>query len=235
MKKILIADDDTTLRTALVRYLTKRGFEVWEAASGQEAFNLFQQDTPDLIVSDVMMPEMDGFEFCRQLRRSRKGQLIPLLFLSSRGEIDDRVQGHLLGGDDYLIKPFEPRELLAKIEAQLERSRRLNAEIVRLMQQSTPNASAEDFAATRTEPPKPLPLTPAEQRVFWEVVQGYTNRQVGENLFISPRTVQTHISNILNKLQLDNRSQLVRFAFEQGYRAEDILRKPEAKEPEDKE
>jgi DNA-binding NarL/FixJ family response regulator len=235
MKKILIADDDKTLRTALVRYLTKRGFEVWEAASGQEALNLFQQDTPDLIVSDVMMPEMDGFEFCRQLRRSRKGQLIPFLFLSSRGEIDDRVQGHLLGGDDYLIKPFEPRELLAKIEAQLERSRRLNAEIVRLMQESTPNAAAEESAPTRTEPPKPLPLTPAEQRVFWEVVQGYTNRQVGENLFISPRTVQTHISNILNKLQLENRSQLVRFAFEQGYRAEDILRKSETTDPEEKE
>lgn len=87
MQNILIADDDTTLRTALTRYLKKRNFEVWEAGSGQEALNLFQEKTPDLIVSDVMMPEMDGFEFCRQVRRSGKGQLIPFLFLSTRGEL----------------------------------------------------------------------------------------------------------------------------------------------------
>lgn len=229
MKKILIADDDTTLRTALARYLRKRDFEVWEATSGREALNLFQQNTPDLIVSDVMMPEMDGFEFCRQLRDSRTGQLIPFLFLSSRGELDDRVQGHLLGGDDYLIKPFEPRELLAKIEAQLERSRRFYAEIDRLTQKST---VSPDPPALEVEPPKPLPLTPAEERVFWEVVQGFTNRQVGEHLFISPRTVQTHISSILNKLSLDNRSQLVRFAFEQGYRLEDAACKSDAAEEE---
>jgi DNA-binding NarL/FixJ family response regulator len=226
MQKILIADDDTTLRTALARYLKKRDFEVWEAASGREALNLFQENMPDLIVSDVMMPEMDGFEFCRQLRRSRKGQLIPFLFLSSRGELDDRVQGHLLGGDDYLIKPFEPRELLAKIEAQLERSRRVHAEIDRLIQQSM--LPLPDLPRPTPDPPKPLPLTPAEERVFWQVVQGYTNRQVGEHLYISPRTVQTHISSILNKLRLENRSQLVRFAFEQGYRLEDAPHKPEA-------
>lgn len=66
-----------------------------------------------------------------------------------------------------------------------------------------------------------MPLTPAEERVFWEVIQGYTNRQIGENLYISPRTVQTHISSILNKLNLENRSQLVRFAYEKGYRLEE--------------
>jgi DNA-binding NarL/FixJ family response regulator len=66
--------------------------------------------------------------------------------------------------------------------------------------------------------PHPLPLTPAEEKVFWEVIQGYTNKQIGEHLFVSPRTVQTHLSNILNKLQLENRSQLVRYAFERGYR-----------------
>lgn len=231
MRKILIADDDITLRTALARYLKKRDFEVWGAASGREALNLFQQNTPALIVSDVMMPEMDGFEFCRQLRQSSQGQLIPFLFLSSRGELDDRIQGHVLGGDDYLIKPFEPRELLAKIEAQLERSRRVHAEIDRLVQQSTHPSPLPDVTQVIPEVPKPLPLTPAEERVFWEVVKGHTNRQVGEYLFISPRTVQTHISSILNKLRLENRSQLVRFAFEQGYCLEDHSHKSNALNP----
>jgi DNA-binding NarL/FixJ family response regulator len=216
MKKILIVDDDVTLRAALIRYLQKRDYVIQDAASGLEGLAAFEKDPPDLIVSDVVMPEMDGFEFCRRLRASREGQLIPFIFLSSRGDVEDRIQGHTLGADDYLIKPFEPRELVAKIEAQLERSRRLHAEIIRLMQQAkTANAAPE--ATTTTPEPDPLPLTPAEEKVFWEVVQGYTNRQIGDRLFISPRTVQTHLSNILSKLGLENRSQLVRFAYEHGY------------------
>ncbi|MEB3293377.1 MAG: response regulator transcription factor [Synechococcales bacterium] len=212
MKKILVVDDDGALRVALSRYLGKRGFLVQDAASGNAALTLFEQDPADLIVSDVLMPEIDGFEFCRRIRATRAGQLVPFIFLSSRSEIEDRVQGHSIGADDYLIKPFEPRELLAKIEAQLERSRRIHAEIVRLLQQfHTPPAAPQHT-------PTPLPLTPAEEKVFWEVIQGHTNKQIGERLFVSPRTVQTHLSNILNKLQLENRSQLVRFAFEQGYK-----------------
>ena len=210
MKKILIVDDDTTLRVALERYLLKRGFVVQTSASGVGALKTFQDDPADLIVSDILMPEMDGFEFCRQIRMSRSGQLVPLIFLSSRSEVEDRVQAHSIGADDYLIKPFEARELLAKIDAQLERSRRINAEIVRLLQQATVLPVAAPL-------PAPLPLTPAEEKVFWEVIQGHTNKQIGEHLFVSPRTVQTHLSNILNKLQLENRSQLVRYAFEQGY------------------
>jgi DNA-binding NarL/FixJ family response regulator len=212
MKRILIVDDDMTLRTALARYLGKRGYAVVDAAGGIDALAMFEQDPADLIVSDVLMPDMDGFEFCRRLRSTRLGQLVPFIFLSSKAEVEDRVQGHSIGADDYVIKPFEPRELLAKIEAQLERSRRTHAEIVRLIQQSNV------VAAPAVLPPNPLPLTPAEEKVFWEVIQGHTNKQIGEHLFVSPRTVQTHLSNILNKLQLDNRSQLVRYAFERGYK-----------------
>ncbi|NJR67158.1 MAG: response regulator transcription factor, partial [Leptolyngbyaceae cyanobacterium CRU_2_3] len=131
----------------------------------------------------------------------------------SRSEVDDRVQGHQMGADDYIIKPFEPKELVAKIESQLERSRRIHSEIIRLMQQSPP--TAPEVAAPI---PMTLPLTPAEEKVFWEVIQGFTNKQIGDRLFVSPRTVQTHLSNILSKLQLESRSQLIRYAFERGYR-----------------
>lgn len=214
MKKVLVVDDDATLRMALTRYLEKRGYLTQNVASGTEALKLFEQDPPDLVVSDVMMPEMDGFEFCRRLRSTRSGQLVPFIFLSSKGEVEDRVQGHSIGADDYLIKPFEPRELLAKIESQLERTRRIHSEIVLLMQRDNFAATNGHVAAT----PIPLPLTPAEEKVFWEVIQGFTNKQIGDRLFVSPRTVQTHLSNILSKLQLENRSQLVRFAFERGYK-----------------
>jgi DNA-binding NarL/FixJ family response regulator len=218
MKKILIVDDDITLKTALVRYLQSRGYSVQEASSGAEALRLFEQVLPDVVVSDVIMPEMDGLEFCRRLRATRSGQLVPFIFLSSRKDVDDRVQGHQMGADDYLVKPFDPKELVAKIEAQLERVRRIHAEIIRLMQQPHIIAEAGDRVAATAQPlPQPLPLTPAEEKVFWEVIQGFTNKQIGDRLFISPRTVQTHLSNILSKLHLESRAQLIRYAFERGY------------------
>lgn len=213
MKRILIVDDDITLKTALIRYLQNRGYSILEASSGTEALSLFEQNPPDVVVSDVIMPGMDGLEFCRRLRATRSGQLVPFIFLSGRKDLDDRIQGHQMGADDYLVKPFDPKELVAKIEAQLERSRRIHSEIVRLMQQAESNPSIKPASE-----PMPLPLTPAEEKVFWEVIQGYTNKQIGDRLFVSPRTVQTHLSNILSKLNLGSRSQLIRYAFENGYR-----------------
>ena len=221
MKRILIVDDDPTLRIALTRYLQSRGYIVREARSGAEALALFEEDPTDLVVSDVVMPEMDGLEFCRRLRATRLGQLVPFIFLSSRRELADRVEGHQTGADDYLVKPFELKELTAKIEAQLERSRRVHSEIVRLMQQSTVSSVAAAASTATVEPAPPLPLTPAEEKVFWEVIQGYTNKQIGDRLFVSPRTVQTHLSNILSKLELENRLQLIRYAYQRGYHPPD--------------
>ncbi|MEL6927426.1 MAG: response regulator transcription factor [Cyanobacteria bacterium J06600_6] len=233
MKKILVVDDDLTLRKVLQNSLEQRGYQVTSVGSGKDALVKFNQDVPDIIISDVSMPEMDGFEFCRQLRSQPSGKLIPFIFLSAKNELEDRVQGHTIGADSYLSKPFEMKELLANIEALIERSRRVHAEIVHLIEQlanpkiketlvrnnawesSANQTSHTDSDSTSTL--KPLPLTPAEERVFWETIQGYTNKQISERLFISPRTVQTHLSNILNKLNLSNRTQLVRFAYEQGY------------------
>ncbi|MEL6493591.1 MAG: response regulator [Cyanobacteria bacterium J06623_7] len=234
MKKILVVDDDLTLRQVLQNSLEQKGYQVISVGSGKDALARFSQDVPDLIVSDVSMPEMNGFEFCRQLRSQPSGKLIPFIFLSAKNELEDRVQGHTIGADSYLSKPFEMKELLANIEALIERSRRVHAEIVHLIEQlahpqskhNSPetnnawqisgNVAANDPPVSISDP-EPLPLTPAEERVFWETIQGYTNKQISERLFISPRTVQTHLSNILNKLNLNNRTQLVRFAYEQGY------------------
>lgn len=214
MKKILIVDDEQDCRTILTCYLENAGYLVQEVTSGVDALKLFEQEPPDLVVSDVVMPEMDGFEFCRRLRATRSGQLVPFIFLSGQGELESRIEGHSIGADDYLIKPFQPQELLAKIKAQLERSYRTHSEIIRLLQQS----AIPSRVATVSPKPIPLPLTAAEERVFWEVIQGYTNKQISDRLFISPRTVQAHLSSIFTKLNVANRSQLVRFALERGYR-----------------
>ncbi|HEY9752591.1 MAG TPA: response regulator transcription factor [Coleofasciculaceae cyanobacterium] len=217
MKRILVVDDDPNLCVALARYLEKQGYSVQTVDSGAVALACFQQNPVDLVVADVVMPEMDGFELCRQLRSLRIGQLVPFIFLSGRRDLKDRIHGHSIGGDDYVIKPFNPGELLAKINGQLERSRRMHSELIRLLQQVGSQQIEGIGGGIPGAKSRPLPLTPAEERVFWEVVQGYTNKQIGERLFISPRTVQTHLSNILTKLELDNRSQLVRYAFEQGH------------------
>ena len=147
----------------------------------------------------------------------RSGQLVPFIFLSGQGEIDAIVTGHNMGADDYLVKPFQTKEIIAKIKAQLERSHRLNAEIIRLLQHDN-NPEIKSGITPAEINPEPLPLTAAEERVFWEVIQGYTNKQISERLFISPRTVQAHLSSIFSKLHIENRTQLVRFAMEKGYK-----------------
>jgi DNA-binding NarL/FixJ family response regulator len=216
MERILVVDDEADCQTVLAMYLESQGYRVQSATSGIEALSIFESDPPDLVISDVMMPEMDGFEFCRRLRRTRLGQLIPFIFLSGQGEIESKVEGHSIGADDYLVKPFQSEEILAKVKGQLERSHRIHAEIVRLLQNST--AFMVEPKALPVAPPEPLPLTPAEERVFWEVIQGYTNKQISHRLFISPRTVQAHLGSIFSKLHIENRAQLVKFALERGYK-----------------
>ncbi|MBV5259584.1 response regulator transcription factor [Synechococcus moorigangaii CMS01] len=208
MKRILVVDDDPILQKILETLLQQAGYLVELALSGEAALEQWPIFQPDLIVSDVRMPGIDGFELCRRIRAEPPGQLLPFLFLSSQTDLDNRLEGHLSGADDYVTKPFEMKELLVKIDRQLARTETIHQEIQRLTLQG----------AVEEKPlPKPLPLTPAEMRVFWEVVQGWTNKQISEHLYVSPRTVQTHLSSILHKLGLENRSQLVRFAYENGY------------------
>jgi DNA-binding response OmpR family regulator len=120
---ILIVDDDRAVRIALREYFRRRNFSVLEAPDGREGITLTLAHQPDCIVLDVMMPEMDGFSVCRELRNL--GVQIPILFLSTMGELNDRVQGLELGADDYLPKPFSMRELELRINAILRRDARI--------------------------------------------------------------------------------------------------------------
>jgi DNA-binding NarL/FixJ family response regulator len=216
MEKILIVDDELDCQTVLAMFLESEGYEIESASSGVEALTRFKENPPDLVISDIVMPQMDGFELCRRLRASRLGQLIPFIFLSGQGELESRIEGYAIGADDYLVKPFEPDEILAKIKAQIDRSHRIHNEIIRLLYSEQEPEEAPPPPTIPTPPP--LPLTPAEERVFWEVIQGYTNKQISDRLFISPRTVQAHLSSIFGKLQLENRAQLIHFAMDRGYR-----------------
>lgn len=120
MKRILVVDDDPHLRDVVVYTLQREGFVVVSAADGQVALDRFEQDGPfDLVVLDILMPEIDGLEVCRRLRaRSRT----PIVFLSSRDEEVDKIVGLEIGGDDYVCKPFSPKELAARVRAVLRRA-----------------------------------------------------------------------------------------------------------------
>ena len=117
--KILIIDDDEKLTRLLTRFLGDFGFRVDSAATPSQGFKRIQQFSPDLIILDIMLPEMDGFEVCKIIRKKSS---IPIIMLTARGELTDKVVGLELGSDDYLAKPFEPRELVARINTVLRRS-----------------------------------------------------------------------------------------------------------------
>ncbi|WP_199614206.1 response regulator transcription factor [Paenibacillus alkalitolerans] len=112
--KVLIADDDPNVREIIRLYFDKQNYELFEAKDGQEAVETVERDSPDIVILDVMMPRMDGFEACRQIQKKCD---IPIIMLTARGEEFDRVLGLELGADDYVTKPFSPRELTARIKA----------------------------------------------------------------------------------------------------------------------
>jgi two-component system OmpR family response regulator len=118
--RLLLVDDEENLRTMLAAALRHSRFDVECAASGREGLDLVRQTQPDLIILDVMLPDLDGFEVCRRLRN--EGSRTPVLFLTARDETDDRVRGLTLGGDDYLVKPFSLEELVARVQAVLRRT-----------------------------------------------------------------------------------------------------------------
>jgi len=122
MERVLIVDDDPDI-VRLVRYnLTHSGFDVQTATTGREALDLVQKHPPDLVVLDVMLPDVDGLEVCRTLRQQSYSRRIPILMLTARGEEIDRVVGFELGADDYVSKPFSPRELVLRVKSILRRS-----------------------------------------------------------------------------------------------------------------
>lgn len=117
-QKILVVDDEQNIRDLAALYLEKEGFSVEEAANGREAISRFQQVSPAMVILDVMMPGMDGFEVCRELRREHD---VPILMLTARSEDIDKIVGLEIGADDYMTKPFNPREMVARVKAILRR------------------------------------------------------------------------------------------------------------------
>ncbi|MFS8797734.1 response regulator transcription factor [Synechococcus sp. R70.1] len=202
-KRLLVVDDDPNLVLLVKDYLEFRGYEVVAASNGLEALEVMRRLTPDLIICDVMMPEMDGYTFVQTLRSDRATDWIPVIFLSARGQTADRVRGLNAGADAYLVKPFEPEELVAQVEATLKHTERL------LQMQGAPVQPAIQLD-------REVELTPTETKVLQYVARGMSNREIAQVMGVSQRTIESHVSNMLAKTGLHNRTELARWAIESG-------------------
>jgi DNA-binding NarL/FixJ family response regulator len=202
-KRLLVVDDDPNLVLLVKDYLEFRGYEVVAASNGLEALEVMRRLTPDLVICDVMMPEMDGYTFVQTLRSDRATDWIPVIFLSARGQTADRVRGLNTGADAYLVKPFEPEELVAQVEATLKHTERL------LQMQGAPVQPVIQLD-------REVELTPTETKVLQYVARGMSNREIAEVMGVSQRTIESHVSNMLAKTGLHNRTELARWAIESG-------------------
>jgi DNA-binding NarL/FixJ family response regulator len=211
---ILIVDDDLGIRLSVSDYLELAGYSVVMSENGQKALAMVSQHQPHLIVTDVTMPQMDGYELIRQVRRQPAFRLLPVIFLTARTNTDERIKGYQLGCDAYLPKPFELSELAAVVRNLLERSQMMESEW-RLRLRSI-EAEGESLLPNKSNKMLALDLTQREQEVLAELVEGLSNGQIGDRLHLSPRTIEKHVSSLLRKTETSNRAELVRFAMDHG-------------------
>ncbi len=201
---ILVADDDPHIREVIRFALAREGWRVVEAADGAEALARFAEAKPDLMVLDVGMPEQDGLDVCREIRRTSRA---PILFLSARDEEIDRILGLEIGGDDYVGKPFSPRELVARVKAILKRAAPPDPEAEERLAHGDlllrPGPHEAEFAGA------PLKLTPLEFAMLAALIRKKdrvaTRDEIAglayrDKVHVSGRTIDSHIRNLRIKL-----------------------------------
>jgi DNA-binding NarL/FixJ family response regulator len=187
---VLIVTPDDDVRDSLIRLFTRAGHAITHVASGEDALAAALRTRPSLVVLDLELQDMSGYEVCYELRE-RVGQNLSIILLSAqRTEPSDRVAGLLIGADDYLAKPFDPDELLARAR--------------RLLARSSPPSGTED-----------APLTGREIQVLQLLADGLSQDAIAKELFISSKTVSSHIQRILTKLDVHSRTQAVALAYRQ--------------------
>lgn len=198
-KQLLVVDDDASVLLAVSDTLRAEGYEVVTARRGAEAMVRVAEAVPDLIITDIRMPGMDGYALVRNLRSSPRTRLVPIIFLSAKDETADRIAGFRTGVDAYVTKPFETDELVAIVKSILARVQRTHSDLARMFGEQ----ESDDTELTRDED-----LTEAEWRVAEAVARGLSNKEIAAELKLSLRTIEGHISRILDKKNLSNRVEL---------------------------
>lgn len=206
-KKILIIDDEKDL-VELVEYnLKKEGFDVLSSQNGVDALKLIQKEHPSLIILDLMLPGMQGFEICRRLKNNPGTAKVPIIMLTARAEEVDKILGLELGADDYITKPFSPREMVARVKAVLRRIDATSAEVV-IIQVGDLRIDVEKYQAFLKGQPLNLSATDFKLLKFLAMNRGrvYTRDQLlqavwGDEVFVEPRTVDVHITRLRSQIE----------------------------------
>jgi DNA-binding NarL/FixJ family response regulator len=225
-EQLLLVDDEPGLREAVQAYLEESGYSVQTANNGNEGWEMVQRFTPDLVISDVMMPQVDGYELLKRLRGDARFQALPVIFLTARGMTSDRIQGYDAGCDAYLPKPFDPDELVAVIKSILTRQKAAQAgsgdmenpdvaELARQIKEIKALLTQKNVFQTSITPIK-IDFTPREQSVLELVVDGLMNKEIARRLETSVRNVEKYVSRLFTKTGTNSRTELVRFALEHG-------------------
>jgi len=214
--KILVVDDDLGTRLSISDYLELSGYKVMTANDGQEGLMMVNKHHPDLIVTDIIMPRMNGYELVRQVRQKTQFRLLPVILLTARTQTQERILGYQSGCDLYLPKPFELEELAAAIDNLLERSRIIQSEYQLSLQENSNKAERSSETGFSDGQTTKLyeSLTTREQEVLELLTHGLSNAEIGDRLHLSPRTVEKYVSSLLRKTNTSNRAELVRFAME---------------------
>jgi DNA-binding NarL/FixJ family response regulator len=203
---LLIVEDDPAIALALNAYFETEGYGVVSATTGEDALDLLPQYHPHLLIADITLPHMDGYDLVRKLRKLPAYRLLPVILLTARGQVADRVRGYQFGCDVYLSKPFDLVELSAVVRNLLDRHQIVQSEL-QVQAKSEPERE-------RKSAPEGVTLTGREQEVLTLLCRGLSNRHIGQSLMLSPRTVEKYVSRLFQRTQTTNRADLVRYAVE---------------------
>jgi len=222
--RLLLVDDEPGLRTAVQAYLQDEGFEVTTAVDGEEGWEKAQKIMPDLIISDVMMPRCDGYGLLKRIRGDERLGGTPVIFLTAKGMTVDRTQGYQAGVDDYIPKPFDPDELVARVRNVVKRQERLLTEAARFADADVGQMAKQiteiksmlshgDKSKSRKDDSVPN-FTPREASVLQLVAEGLMNKEIARQLETSIRNVEKYVSRLFIKTGTSSRTELVRYALE---------------------
>ncbi|MCC3407987.1 MAG: response regulator transcription factor [Microcoleus sp. PH2017_10_PVI_O_A] len=224
--RLLLVDDEPGLREAVQAYLEDSDFSVEVASNARDGWELLQQINPDLVISDIMMPQVDGYQFLKQVREDPRYKALPVVFLTAKGMTGDRIQGYQAGCDAYLSKPFDPDELVAIVTNLLARRAAAketggNAESPDIAALASQMARIESLlsgrsAIVQSSSSVKIDLTPREQSVLDLVAQGLMNKEIARRLETSVRNVEKYVSRLFSKTGTNSRTELVRYALEHG-------------------
>lgn len=222
--KILIVDDDPNICELLRLYIEKEGFSTAIANDGRSAINLFQKENPDLILLDIMLPEIDGWGVCKEIRKS---SLCPIIMLTAKGEVFDKVLGLELGADDYVIKPFEAKEVIARIKAVLRRTSK--DEPTEVDEINYDNLSINHTKFELKVNGKQIDTPPKELELMYFLAKNpnrvFTRDQLlseiwGFDFFGDSRTVDVHIKRLRKKLEGMSEKWSLKTVWGVGYKFE---------------